>query len=291
MSPDPETGENEVQATTVRGNEPPRPKAGSESYLDSDGNVRYRWDRKNNQRKASTLPDILTEEQLTGEESISEQEWRQVLERMGMAESNRTKGKNARQKRRNSNKTPKGIDVTMRRAKALELRRAGYSYEEIARVPSLGYKQAGHVQQDLSKLYSQMLDEPAKDVLALELSRLEAVVRYVWQQVREGELPAIDRLLTAMRIKHQLLGLNKPIQHEVVTTDHLDNEVERLTRELDRMEQAPVVDGELVEIGEDGKSDDELVSFGRPVDQGPNGYDTYHPDNVRSIQSRDSTDR
>lgn len=199
------------------------------------------------------------------------EEWRQTLSTMGVANMSRKRGYgNAR---RHSVSNPRNIDVALRRAKALELRRAGYSYEEISRVKSLGYTGVAQVSKDMQRLFQQMLDEPAKDVLALELSRLEAVIRYLWQQVRNGDLPAMDRLFHAMKIKHNLLGLNRPIQHQMVSSDTMDAEIQRLTGELQGMDQPKALSSGALSAGGSQVLDGELVSA---VEE--HGYDMDDPD-------------
>ena len=133
---------------------------------------------------------------------------------------------------------PQRLKVMLRRAKALELRRAGFTYEEIAARPELPYKgNTGRVAADMRELLNQVIEVPAKDVLGIELSRLDAMTQTLWKKCREGDLPSIDRLLRVMRHRQDLLGLAAPVRHEVVTKDHMDKEVERLLNEFNRMSE------------------------------------------------------
>lgn len=201
--------------------------------------------------------------------------------------ANVDRGRNGRTKARHSSKAPQNIDRTLRQAKALELRRAGYTYLEIAQVKSLGYSSPGHVGKDLQNLFQAMLDEPARDVLALELSRIEALVRYLWGAVRDGDLAATDRLLKVLQIKHQLLGLNQPVRHEVVTTDTMNTEINRLTAELNKLEAGhpqKVIEGEWVSSSGVPDFEGRVPGQKEPPEGGGNNE-------VREAQVRDINER
>lgn len=103
----------------------------------------------------------------------------------------------------------KAIDVAKRRAQLLELRRAGYTFQEIVtRHPELGYRSASNAVQDAQRALHKLVDEPARDVLALELSRLNALTQGLWKAARSGDEKAVDRVLRVMERRAKLLGLD-----------------------------------------------------------------------------------
>lgn len=99
-----------------------------------------------------------------------------------------------------------------RQAKALELRRAGRSYAEIA--AALGLSKGG-----CHKLVHQGLAESraaiagsADELRAEEASRLDALLTATWPDARRGNLQAVDRVLKVMERRARLLGLDAPVR-------------------------------------------------------------------------------
>lgn len=134
-------------------------------------------------------------------------------------------------------KTSKGrIDVAKRRAEALELRRAGLTFQDIA--DRLGYKHRSAAHKDVQRALEKLIFEPAQDVLALELSRLDALTQTLWAQARRGDLQAIDRIVKLMNRRAKYLGLDAPERHEVITLDAIEAEIARLSSELGEAGQA-----------------------------------------------------
>lgn len=101
------------------------------------------------------------------------------------------------------------IDVAKRRARLLELRRAGLTYAEIVEQhPDLGYKTTAAAAQDATRALRVVLEEPARDLLALELSRLDALTQALWAKARRGGVGEVDRLLRIMERRAKLTGLD-----------------------------------------------------------------------------------
>lgn len=113
--------------------------------------------------------------------------------------------------------SPRRVKVAQRRGKALEMRRAGYRLDEIA--AALGYRSRSAVSQDLSRALARIVDEPARDVLALELSRLDGLTRASWKQAAQGDLAAVDRVLRIMQRRARLLGLDYADRGAADTSD------------------------------------------------------------------------
>lgn len=178
----------------------------------------------------------LSDEQIDGTEEITEDELSRALG--GMSVDNLMRNKSHSYKKRNGLGRPKSLDVMLRRAKALELRRAGFTWQEIANRKVLGYSSARAVQRDVARLLSQMIDVPAREVLGVELSRLDAITQALWSNVRSGDLASIDRVFTAMRHRAELLGLHHiNINHTVDVKTEMDKEIQRLTQELESLEK------------------------------------------------------
>lgn len=105
--------------------------------------------------------------------------------------------------------TPKRLAVADRRRRLLELRRAGMTFPDIVeRHPELGYKSKAAAAQDAKRALKDYLDEVARDVLSLELSRLDGLMEPMWVQARKGNQGAVDRALRIMDRRARYLGLD-----------------------------------------------------------------------------------
>lgn len=111
--------------------------------------------------------------------------------------------------------SPEAIERAKRRSNALELRGAKVTFEDIAE--RLGYSSAQHAHRDVMKGITDLVEAPAKDIVAEELASLDRVQQTLWPLVRRGDLAAVDRLLKVMERRARYLGLDQPdrIQAEV----------------------------------------------------------------------------
>lgn len=93
-----------------------------------------------------------------------------------------------------------------RRRRALELRKAGYGYQEIA--DQLGISNPGNAYRIVQNALKATYREPADEVRKLELERLDRLMRAIWEQAIEGDGDSIDRILRLMSRRARLLGLD-----------------------------------------------------------------------------------
>lgn len=101
------------------------------------------------------------------------------------------------------------VEVAERRRKLLELRKAGLTYQEVLdHHPDLGYKTTAEAAQDGTRALRAVLEEPAKDIVALEVGRLDALNQSLWAAARKGDVRAVDRVLAIMQRRARLLGLD-----------------------------------------------------------------------------------
>lgn len=104
-----------------------------------------------------------------------------------------------------------------RRVRALELRKQGLSYREIAQ--KTGYASAASARRAVLSLLRRVLREPAEAVRDLELARLDKLLQSLWPRaVFDGDLGAVDRILAIMRRRAELLGLDAPRKTELSAT-------------------------------------------------------------------------
>ena len=94
-----------------------------------------------------------------------------------------------------------------RHLQALELRKAGVTYEVIA--GQLGYANASGARKAVLSALKATLREPAAELRELELARLDAMLLPLWRRVQAGDEKAIDRALRIMERRARLLGLDR----------------------------------------------------------------------------------
>ena len=160
-----------------------------------------------------------------------------------------------------------------RRLQALELRKAGRSYAEIARLlKSTASTVAKWVREEMERAEEKTLGL-VEDVRALELERLDALLAGVWDEAKEGKTRSVSAALSILERRSKLLGLDAPTQTQVGVASFVDLaraievESETVTTTLDlpplppvevEVEVAPEQEPELtslawrVELREDG---------------------------------------
>jgi hypothetical protein len=109
-------------------------------------------------------------------------------------------------------KTP---EVAERWQKALELRKAGASYQQIA--DKLGYEGASGAYNAVMGAIKATLREPAAEVRALELDRLDRLMVGMWKRAGDGDEKAVASVLSIMDRRARLLGLDAPTRAVVET--------------------------------------------------------------------------
>ena len=127
--------------------------------------------------------------------------------------------------------TPNRIAVAQREREALELRKAGKTFDQIA--GALGYSERGGAAKAVSRALAATVQEPADELRRLELARLDALFEVMWSLAMHGNLGAVDRCLAIQTRRAKLLGLDAPPRHaiDVITTEAFEAALGRLQRE------------------------------------------------------------
>ena len=115
-----------------------------------------------------------------------------------------------------------------RHLQALELRKAGCTYQQIAE--QLGYANAKGAHKAVASALKATLREPADALRELELARLDTMLLALWRKVQAGDEHAIDRALKISERRARLLGLDAPA--EPLTLELIEREIARLEAEL-----------------------------------------------------------
>lgn len=109
------------------------------------------------------------------------------------------------------------VKAHQRHLQALELRKAGATYQVIA--DQLGYAHAKGAQKAVTSALKATLREPANELRELEAMRLDAALLAIWRRVQKGDERAIDRLLAIMKRRMELFSLAAPKRTEVSGPD------------------------------------------------------------------------
>lgn len=105
------------------------------------------------------------------------------------------------------------VAANEKQRQALELRKAGATYEEIAR--TVGYSGPQGAHKAVMSALQKTLQEPADELRTLELDRLDKMQMSLWKAAIGGNQGAIDRVLKIMERRAKLLGIEAPQKIEV----------------------------------------------------------------------------
>jgi DNA-binding CsgD family transcriptional regulator len=112
--------------------------------------------------------------------------------------------------------SPRMIAVHEKERQALELRKAGATFDEIA--DALGMSKNG-VWKAVTRALKSMTAEPAEELRSLEVARLDTMQRGLWNDARKGKVAAVDRVIKISERRSKLLGLDAPTKAEVTGKD------------------------------------------------------------------------
>lgn len=93
-----------------------------------------------------------------------------------------------------------------RTLQALELRKAGATYEDIA--AQLGYKNRSCAWAAVKSALKSTVKEPAEEVRTLEVARLDSLFLAMYPKARKGDVQAVDRCVRISERRSKLLGLD-----------------------------------------------------------------------------------
>jgi DNA-binding CsgD family transcriptional regulator len=114
-----------------------------------------------------------------------------------------------------------------RERQALDLRRGGLRYREIGEALGCSLSAAyGAVSRALSRIAAET-DERAEELRALELVRLDALLRPMFEKAIAGDLQAVDRVLRIGERRARLLGLDAPARVHVDAAQLTPDEAEK----------------------------------------------------------------
>ena len=112
---------------------------------------------------------------------------------------------------------PKRANAAKRRRKAVALRIAGATYEQIGRELGITSQAAWkHVTIALTAI-RQKTAEDADVLRVTELARLDAAQASIWPRVVQGDNQAIDRFLRISKRRGEITGIDAPLRQDVTS--------------------------------------------------------------------------
>ena len=111
------------------------------------------------------------------------------------------------------------IEAAERRTQALTLRKAGATYKQIGQVLGVSEQRAHRIVTIELRRLNRYRDESAAEVLRLELERLDQMFQAIWPAATAGDKDAINQVLTIMRRRAALMGLEAPRKIAPTTPD------------------------------------------------------------------------
>lgn len=107
--------------------------------------------------------------------------------------------------------------AALNRLKAMELRRAGATYEEIGKVIGVSPSRAcRYVHAVLAQLAASAMDE-AEELRRIEEDRLDRLFRALWPLALDGDVKASLAILKLMERRARLRGLDAPTRSDVTS--------------------------------------------------------------------------
>jgi hypothetical protein len=95
-----------------------------------------------------------------------------------------------------------------RRARAVDLRTAGLTYDEIA--TELGYASRGTVYRIVAEALRAQTAEAVGELRSLEVERLDSLQLAVWQRAMDGDVASVREAARCIMARCRLLGLDGP---------------------------------------------------------------------------------
>lgn len=108
------------------------------------------------------------------------------------------------------------IEQQERKKRALSLRRAGASYDQIAVALGVSRPRAFRI---IRAAIDAIPAEEAQHVKRLEIYRLDVMLGALWQRAAKGENGAIETALRIMKRRAEYLGLDAPKRQEITGAD------------------------------------------------------------------------
>lgn len=134
------------------------------------------------------------------------------------------------------------IDVRERQGKALELRKAGATYAQIAEAVGYAHEQSAY--KAVRKAMQAIVQEPSEELALLQQERLNHMLVILWPRIQGGEDTAINTALRVMERMDRLAGLDSGTGNLTINSQSnvviVDGNSEEYIEGLKKMVQARI---------------------------------------------------
>lgn len=113
---------------------------------------------------------------------------------------------------------PDRVVATEKQLHALELRKQGLNYEEIAEMMGISRQGAWDAVSKGLKNYARVTDEIAEDVREMEIARMDKMLATHLDLAVEGSTRSAEIVLKIMDRRAKLLGLDTPVKQKIEHT-------------------------------------------------------------------------
>lgn len=110
------------------------------------------------------------------------------------------------QGRGESETSPRRLTANDRQKLALQLRRGGATYDDIA--TQCGYRGKAGAYKAIKTALAETLQEPADELRKLENERMDRALLALWPAITRGNVRAVQQMINLMRRRAALLGLD-----------------------------------------------------------------------------------
>lgn len=121
-----------------------------------------------------------------------------------------------KKKRKRGLTTPSKILAQEKMRKAVELRKAGATYDSIAQM--VGYSDASGARKAVERAMKQMIQEPALEVKTIQIERCNHMLMTLWPKVQQGDERAIDSTLRIMDKIDRYMGTEEAQKIDINAT-------------------------------------------------------------------------
>lgn len=99
-----------------------------------------------------------------------------------------------------------GIEYAQKVARACELKLMGWGLQRIA--DEVGWASKSSVSRAIAKAMADAVNEPATEIVAQEIARLDAMLEGLWPRATAGNVRSVEGVLQIMTRRAKLLGLD-----------------------------------------------------------------------------------
>ena len=157
-----------------------------------------------------------------------------------------------RRRHQHQNTPPESIARLERNERAIELRRKGLTYAEIAKELGISRIRAHQIITAEMLKRRERFQDKADSLIQMQLDRLEMLWNKLQQRIDRGEARAVEVGISILRRQAELMGLDQPTKihntHELIelSDSELQEEAERLRIEVADISIPALLPGEAI---------------------------------------------